>query len=64
MDIKKIRKAENEAIKQHLSAIKEIIKEKCSRCDFPYGCLGCVFSEGEMMNDINHALNLIEKCGD
>ena len=55
-----IRKTENDAIVEHLSAIKKIIERKCNRCDSMYGCLGCVFSEGEMLHNINHSLELME----
>lgn len=58
------RKAENDKIVEHLSAIKKIIAGKCKRCDSMYGCLGCVFSEGEMMYNINHSLELMERCKD
>ena len=61
---KEIRGKENKAITEHLSAIKKIIAGKCKRCDSMYGCLGCVFSEGEMMYNINHSFELMERCKD
>ena len=48
-------------IPKHLEAISEIIATKCKRCDSVPGCLGCVFSQGEMKSDIEHARELIKK---
>ena len=48
-------------IPKHLEAISEIITTKCKRCDSVLGCLGCIFSQGEMKGDIEHARELIKK---
>ncbi len=60
-DLKTLREQENAEIIQHLEAISEIIATKCERCDSVLGCLGCVFSQGEMKSDIEHACELIKK---
>ncbi len=60
-DLKTLREQENAEIIQHLEAISEIIANKCKRCDSVLGCLGCVFSQGEMKGDIEHACELIKK---
>ncbi len=60
-DLKSLREQENAEIVQHLEAISEIIATKCKRCDSVPGCLGCVFSQGEMKSDIEHARELIKK---
>lgn len=60
-DLKSLREQENAEIVQHLEAISEIIANKCKRCDSVFGCLGCVFSQGEMKSDIEHARKLIKK---
>lgn len=60
-NLKTLRKQENAEIVQHLEAIFEIIATKCKRCDSVLGCLGCVFSRGEMKDDIEHARKLIKK---
>lgn len=60
-DLKSPREQENAEIVQHLEAISEIITTKCKRCDSVLGCLGCVFSQGEMKGDIEHARELIKK---
>ena len=54
------RQKENESIMKHLQAIKKIVAKKCKRCDYPYGCLGCTFSAGELMHDIDHGIELME----
>lgn len=59
--MKSLREQENAEIVQHLEAISEIIATKCKRCDSVLGCLGCVFSQGEMKSDIEHACELIKK---
>ena len=56
-----IRKHEDAEIVRYLEAISEIIANKCKRCDSVLGCLGCVFSQGEMKSDIEHARKLIKK---
>lgn len=58
-DLKSLREQKNAEIVQHLEAISEIIAKKCKRCDTVLGCLGCVFSQGEMKGDIEHACELI-----
>ncbi len=60
-DLKTLREQENVEIIQHLEAISKIIATKCKRCDSVLGCLGCVFSQGEMKGDIEHARELIKK---
>ena len=60
-DLKTLREQENAEIIQHLEAISEIIATKCESCDSVLGCLGCVFSQGEMKSDIEHACELIKK---
>ena len=60
-DLKSLREQENAEIVQHLEAISKIIATKCKRCDSVLGCLGCVFSQGEMKGDIEHARELIKK---
>lgn len=60
-DLKTLREQENAEIVQHLEAISKIIATKCKRCDSVLGCLGCVFSQGEMKGDIEHARELIKK---
>lgn len=60
-DLKSLREQENAEIVQYLEAISEIIATKCKRCDSVLGCLGCVFSQGEMKSDIEHACELIKK---
>ena len=60
-DLKTLREQENAEIVQHLEAISEIIATKCKRCESDLGCLGCVFSKGEMKGDIEHARELIKK---
>ena len=60
-DLKTLREQENVEIIQHLEAISKIIATKCKRCDSVLGCLGCVFSQGEMKGDIEHARKLIKK---
>lgn len=60
-DLKTLREQENVEIIQHLEAISKIIATKCKRCDSVLGCLGCVFSQGEMKGDIEHACELIKK---
>lgn len=56
-----IRKHEDAEIVRYLEAISEIIATKCQRCNSVLGCLGCVFSKGEMKGDIDHARELIKK---
>ncbi len=60
-NLKTLREQENAEIVQHLEAISKIIATKCKRCDSVLGCLGCVFSQGEMKSDIEHACELIKK---
>lgn len=60
-NLKTLREQEDTEIVQHLEAISEIIANKCKRCDSVLGCLGCVFSQGEMKGDIEHARELIRK---
>lgn len=60
-DLKSPREQENAEIVRHLEAISEIITTKCKRCDSVLGCLGCIFSQGEMKGDIEHARELIKK---
>ena len=58
------RQKENINIVKHLQAIKKIVAKKCKRCDYPYSCLGCTFSEGELMHDVDHGIELMERsCG-
>lgn len=60
----------------HLKALKELedtemlfcykriidtIQTKCRRCDSRHGCLGCVFSEGEMLYYLKTCLQLMDK---
>lgn len=56
-----IRNQEDAEILTHLEEISKIIDTKCKRCDSVLGCLGCVFSQGEMKGDIEHARELIKK---
>lgn len=56
-----IRKYEDAEIIKHLEAISQIIEKKCQRCDSVLGCLGCIFSQGEMKGDIDHARELVKK---
>lgn len=56
-----IRNQEDTEIVRYLEAISEIIATKCQRCDSVLGCLGCVFSKGEMKGDIDHARELVKK---
>lgn len=60
-NLKTLREQEDTEIIQHLEAISKIIATKCKRCDSVLGCLGCVFSQGEMKGDIEHARELIKK---
>ena len=60
-NLKTLREQEDTEIVQHLEAISEIIANKCKRCNSVLGCLGCVFSQGEMKGDIEHARKLIKK---
>ncbi len=60
-NLKTLREQEDTEIVQHLEAISEIIANKCKRCNSVLGCLGCVFSQGEMKGDIEHARELIKK---
>ena len=60
-NLKTLREQEDTEIVQHLEAISEIIANKCKRCNSVFGCLGCVFSQGEMKGDIEHARELIKK---
>ena len=60
-NLKTLREQEATEIVQHLEAISEIIANKCKRCNSVLGCLGCVFSQGEMKGDIEHARELIKK---
>ena len=59
-NLKTLREQEDTEIVQHLEAISEIIANKCKRCDSVLGCLGCVFSQGEMISDIEHARKLMK----
>lgn len=63
-DLKTLQEQENAEIVQYLEAISKIIATKCKRCDSVLGCLGCVFSQGEMKGDIEHSINLIKKHSD
>ena len=56
-----IRKHEDAEIVRYLEAISEIIATKCQRCDSVLGCLGCIFSQGEMKGDIDLARDLVKK---
>lgn len=60
-NLKSLRKHEDAEIVRYLEAISKIIATKCQRCDSVLGCLGCVFSQGEMKGDINHARELGKK---
>ena len=60
-NLKSLREQENAEIVQQLEAISEIIATKCQRCDFVLGCLGCIFSQGEMKGDIDHNFKLMRK---
>lgn len=60
-DLKTLQEQENAEIVQYLEAISKIIATKCKRCDSVLGCLGCVFSQGEMKGDIEHACELVKK---
>lgn len=57
----KEREMENRQILRNLQEIKDIIAEKCNRCDSIYGCLGCPFSKGELMDHIEPALKLMQR---
>lgn len=60
----KERQTENEQILRNLREIKSIVGKKCNRCDSMVGCLGCTFSNGELMHDIDHGIELMERlCG-
>lgn len=59
-DLKSLRKQENDEILKHLEAISKIINAKCKRCKSILGCLGCVFSQGEVRGDISHAYKLTQ----
>ena len=59
-DLKSLRKQENDEILKHLEAISKIINVKCKRCKSILGCLGCVFSQGEVVGDISHAYKLMQ----
>ena len=60
-NLKSLREQEDAEIIRHLEAISQIIERKCQRCDFVLGCLGCIFSQGEMKGDIDHARELVKK---
>lgn len=60
-NLKSLRKQENAEIMKYLKAISKIIDTKCKRCDSVLGCLGCIFSQGEMKGDIDHARELVKK---
>lgn len=60
-NLKSLREQEDAEILTHLEEISKIIDTKCKRCDSVLGCLGCVFSQGEMKGDIEHARELIKK---
>ena len=60
----KERQTENEQILRNLREIKIIVEKKCKRCDSMVGCLGCTFSQGELMHDVDHGIELMERlCG-
>lgn len=60
-NLKSLRKQENAEIMKYLKAISKIIDTKCKRCDSVLGCLGCIFSQGEMKGDIDHNFKLMRK---
>lgn len=60
-NLKSLREQEDAEIIRHLGAISQIIERKCKRCDSVLGCLGCIFSQGEMKGDIEHARELVKK---
>lgn len=60
-NLKSLREQEDAKIIRHLEAISQIIERKCKRCDSILGCLGCVFSQGEMREDIDHTFKLMRK---
>lgn len=60
-ELENLRNKENKEIISHLLAVQKIIAEKCKRCEYIYGCLGCIFSEGELSGYITEALNQMKK---
>lgn len=60
-NLKSLREQEDAEILTHLEEISKIIDTKCKRCDSVLGCLGCIFSQGEIKGDIDHARELIKK---
>ena len=57
-DIEETRKKENEVIASHYKSIWDIIKTKCRRCN-ANSCMGCVFSQGEMLYHLKECLRLM-----
>ena len=57
-----IREKEDREIIEHFLAIKNIIRSKCSRCDSS-GCLGCIYSSGEMTVEIDKLAQKILRDG-
>lgn len=61
-EIENIRKQEDEKIVEHLKAIYDIVKTKCSRCNNVYGCMGCTLSPGDGLRGyIDKSLEMMSK---
>ena len=59
-DLDELRQQENDEIIRHFKAIQGIIEKKCVRCDRKQGCLGCIFSHGEMIYHIDECLGMMD----
>lgn len=65
INIEEIRKQEDEKIVEHLKAIYDIVKTKCSRCNNIYGCMGCTLSPGDGLRGyIDKSLEMMSKQSD
>ena len=62
MDIEELRKKEDLQMVEHLKCIADIISVKCGRCDTKYGCMGCVYSAGEMVYHLRECMWDVQKA--
>ncbi len=60
-DLDVLRQEENLRMAGYIKAFREVMDAKCSRCNYAYGCLGCVFSDGEMRMHMEDVLALMDK---
>ena len=59
-EIDTLRVNENNEIINSLLNISKIIKTKCKRCNTKQSCMGCTFSKGEMIGNVDRCIELME----